>query len=113
MIRDDELFALLISELPKDVHLTCVMDCCHSGSILDLPFMFVADDDNLAPGASHSTTPNANFDWKKMLKTAQKLYEMKQKGASHMELFAHAKKNISASDVKQMAELGKKFGSLF
>mmetsp|Transcript_22380 Transcript_22380/g.34783 ORF Transcript_22380/g.34783 Transcript_22380/m.34783 type:complete len:362 (-) Transcript_22380:41-1126(-) len=37
-IRDDDLFSLLIAPLPKDVHLTVVMDCCHSGTILDLPY---------------------------------------------------------------------------
>jgi hypothetical protein len=41
MITDDELFKLLIAPLPEGCELTVVMDCCHSGSILDLPFVFV------------------------------------------------------------------------
>jgi hypothetical protein len=41
MITDDELFKLLIAPLPAGVELTVIMDCCHSGSILDLPFVFV------------------------------------------------------------------------
>lgn len=43
VIRDDDLFNLLIKPLKDDVHLMCLMDCCHSGSILDLPYSYKAD----------------------------------------------------------------------
>eukprot|EP01060_Flectonema_neradi_P039568 TRINITY_DN875_c0_g2_i1.p1 TRINITY_DN875_c0_g2~~TRINITY_DN875_c0_g2_i1.p1 ORF type:complete len:356 (+),score=74.18 TRINITY_DN875_c0_g2_i1:51-1118(+) len=42
VITDDDLFRDLIMGIPVGVRLVCVMDCCHSGSILDLPFMFTA-----------------------------------------------------------------------
>ena len=42
-IRDDELFSTLIGPLKAGVVMTCVMDCCHSGTVLDLPYVFVAD----------------------------------------------------------------------
>jgi hypothetical protein len=40
-IIDDDIFNLLVRDLPAGVRLTCLFDCCHSGSILDLPFSFV------------------------------------------------------------------------
>lgn len=43
MIRDDDLYDVLVKPLPDDVHLICVMDCCHSGTVLDLPYIFKAD----------------------------------------------------------------------
>lgn len=43
VIRDDDVFETLVAPLAKDVLLTCVMDCCHSGTILDLPYGFLAD----------------------------------------------------------------------
>jgi hypothetical protein len=41
MITDDEMHELLIAPLPKGVRLTAITDCCHSGSILDLPYTYV------------------------------------------------------------------------
>ena len=38
MIRDDELFDDFICELSDDVKLVMTTDCCHSGTIMDLPY---------------------------------------------------------------------------
>jgi len=40
MIRDDDLFDILIKPLAQNVHMVSLMDCCHSGTILDLPYIF-------------------------------------------------------------------------
>jgi len=42
-IRDDTLYKKLIGAMRSGVNLTCVMDCCHSGTVLDLPYKFVAN----------------------------------------------------------------------
>lgn len=43
MIRDDVLYDILVKELPHGVHMVSLMDCCHSGSIMDLPYIFKGD----------------------------------------------------------------------
>eukprot|EP01063_Lacrimia_lanifica_P021175 TRINITY_DN28446_c0_g1_i1.p1 TRINITY_DN28446_c0_g1~~TRINITY_DN28446_c0_g1_i1.p1 ORF type:complete len:363 (+),score=174.03 TRINITY_DN28446_c0_g1_i1:57-1145(+) len=43
MIVDDWLLSDFIMPLKKGVRATCLMDCCHSGTILDLPYSFKAD----------------------------------------------------------------------
>ena len=39
-IIDDEIFCFLLLSLPKGCTLTAVVDCCHSGTIFDLPFEY-------------------------------------------------------------------------
>eukprot|EP00927_Polykrikos_kofoidii_P048823 TRINITY_DN43016_c0_g1_i1.p1 TRINITY_DN43016_c0_g1~~TRINITY_DN43016_c0_g1_i1.p1 ORF type:complete len:393 (-),score=69.30 TRINITY_DN43016_c0_g1_i1:47-1090(-) len=39
-IIDNDLFSLLVRPLPKLAQLTCVIDTCHSGTIIDLPHVF-------------------------------------------------------------------------
>jgi len=39
-IRDYSLFNRFVKPMAAGVTVTCVMDCCHSGSVLDLPYSF-------------------------------------------------------------------------
>lgn len=43
VIVDDELHDILVKSLPEGVRLTVLFDCCHSGSILDLPYTYSID----------------------------------------------------------------------
>jgi metacaspase-1 len=64
-LRDDDVFSALIGPMPSGVVVTCVMDCCHSGTVLDLPFQFIAD------GEHDSMQIPADFNFKKL----QKLFD--------------------------------------
>ncbi|KAI9245021.1 caspase domain-containing protein [Sporodiniella umbellata] len=39
-IRDDDLHAILVRPLPKGCRLTAIFDSCHSGTVLDLPYVY-------------------------------------------------------------------------
>jgi len=43
MILDDDVHDILCRNLPKGVRLTAIFDCCHSESIMDLPFIYNID----------------------------------------------------------------------
>jgi len=48
-IRDFTLFNNFIQPMKEGVTVTCIMDCCHSGSVLDLPYSFRATNIGEAP----------------------------------------------------------------
>jgi hypothetical protein len=67
-IRDDDLYDILVAPMKKGVFATCIMDCCHSGTVLDLPFTFAADgkqqemglaEDNLEKLSSKPNVPTS------------------------------------------------------
>ena len=68
-IRDDDLFQVLVGAMPSGVVVTCVMDCCHSGTVLDLPYQFIAD------GESNQMTVPADYDFGKLVGLAKNLAE--------------------------------------
>lgn len=80
MIFDDEVFRHLIGPLKEGVLLTCVIDCCQSGTILHLPYAFKAQCERLdgtegpidtPTEQSAAMTPNADYDPGKMLQVIQ------------------------------------------
>lgn len=42
-IRDDDLLRHVVVPMKAGVFVTSIMDCCHSGTVLDLPYNFKAD----------------------------------------------------------------------
>lgn len=42
-IRDDSLYDNLVCALPEGSHMMSLMDCCHSGTVLDLPYKYRSD----------------------------------------------------------------------
>lgn len=42
-IRDDDLLKYLVIPMQAGVFVTSIMDCCHSGTVLDLPYNFRGD----------------------------------------------------------------------
>lgn len=48
MLLDTELFETLVKPLPSGCRLTCILDSCHSGGVLDLPYIFVGTQESMA-----------------------------------------------------------------
>lgn len=74
LLRDDEVFKCLVGPLNDGVQLTAVLDCCHSGTILDLPYMFRADEESLQAvndGTMNQMQMNPDFDFGKVLQVIQ------------------------------------------
>jgi len=78
MIKDDEVSEHLIMRMAKDVKLTCIMDCCHSGTILDLPYNLKLDGETaeaVESGQLHDLMVNPNFNMEKAMQLARIAFE--------------------------------------
>jgi len=64
-IKDDDVFNSLVFKVPAGATLTCIMDCYHSGTVLDLPYKFVAD------GQSDQMNLDESFDMTHLLDMAR------------------------------------------
>merc|ERR1711963_166289 len=57
MIFDDEIYRLLVGPLREGVQLICVIDCCQSGTVLHLPYVFSAGSEHLSPSKAADASP--------------------------------------------------------
>ncbi|KAG7370731.1 caspase domain containing protein [Nitzschia inconspicua] len=62
LILDDDLYDIFVKGLPAGVHVVAVCDCCHSGTIMDLPYVFKAN------GEYRRMEIEDAFDFNKILK---------------------------------------------
>lgn len=53
-MRDDELKQVLIDKVPSQVKLTCLIDCCHSGTILDLKYGYIQPQNGSTKSVIHN-----------------------------------------------------------
>ena len=83
-IRDDEVFTRMVAPLPEGCQLTVVIDACHSGSVLDLPYTFAATDSAIGAVESGDApsilAPNGSFNMAALVKLGAELMALKASG---------------------------------
>lgn len=78
MLIDDVVNVELVSKLCRGCRMTIIMDCCHSGSVCDLPYVFKGTDDHLVNWRAELPSMILSKDWdlknfKSLLKTGTQL----------------------------------------
>lgn len=94
-ITDDEIYQKLVLSVPKGVVLTVIMDCCHSGSVFDLPFYFLQTNETDMNAPAPVMQVNPAFDWKKVFDLGMKLYKLRSGGASFSQIGSAAMAEIN------------------
>ncbi|KAL7539432.1 hypothetical protein ACHAXR_009284 [Thalassiosira sp. AJA248-18] len=73
IIRDTLFFKTLLAPMRKGVTVTCIIDCCHTGAMIDLPYLWTTKGDkgDVLP----KMTLNNDFSFVRFLKVVKTLYE--------------------------------------
>jgi len=58
-LKDDQLRELFVDDLPEGVSLTAILDCCFSGTVMDLEYSYKLND-KLEPTIVTNSTSNEN-----------------------------------------------------
>ena len=56
-ILDDEVYREFVSQIPDGVHVVALMDCCHSGSAMDLPYQCGPGEEQFHQNAGFKPVP--------------------------------------------------------
>ena len=98
-ITDDLILASLVLEVPKGAMLTVVIDACHSGTVLDLPYTFIADSETIEQvhngAAPAQMVQNSGFSFTHLLRVGMMMYDLHQNGASKAEIVQAAMGSLS------------------
>lgn len=73
IIRDTLIFRNLLSQLTQGVTVTCLIDACDTGMVVDLPYYWSTKGDK--PGAVVQMKLNNNFSFFRFLKVVKSLYD--------------------------------------
>jgi len=60
-ISDDELKTIIDENLPEDVTLVVIFDCCHSGTLMDLKYNYLSGNEDLVINEKISETKSNVF----------------------------------------------------
>jgi hypothetical protein len=87
-IKDDLILAEVVLDLPRGCQLTAVIDACHSGTVLDLPYVFIADDDTMdnVQEGPHQMQENTGFDFSQLMAMGKMVMQMHASGKSKAEI---------------------------
>lgn len=73
IIRDTLFFKTLLAPMKKGVTVTCIIDCCHTGVMIDLPYLWSTKGDK--GDNSPKMSLNNDFSFVRFLKVVKTLYE--------------------------------------
>jgi len=97
-IIDDVLHDKMVKPLKKGIRLTTIFDCCHSGTVLDLPFIYktTGEYDEAAPKKTETEKTKSNY--------VPEFDELKIQGASEADIvsIAGCRDDQTSADVKSL-----------
>eukprot|EP00577_Skeletonema_sp_RCC1716_P000654 CAMPEP_0113435386 /NCGR_PEP_ID=MMETSP0013_2-20120614/36245_1 /TAXON_ID=2843 ORGANISM="Skeletonema costatum, Strain 1716" /NCGR_SAMPLE_ID=MMETSP0013_2 /ASSEMBLY_ACC=CAM_ASM_000158 /LENGTH=547 /DNA_ID=CAMNT_0000325751 /DNA_START=68 /DNA_END=1708 /DNA_ORIENTATION=- /assembly_acc=CAM_ASM_000158 len=74
IIRDTLMFKTLFAPMKKGVTVTCIMDCAHTGVMIDLPYLWTSKDSKKEEQQAKMSLNN-DFSFVRFLKVVKTLYE--------------------------------------
>jgi len=114
-LSDDLILANLVLEVPRNAVLTVVIDACHSGTVLDLPYSFVADESTMSEVASGalpaSLGQNPTFNFSQIFRVGKMLYDLHKSGASKQQIMQAAISQFPGVFPGSLGALASKFAS--
>lgn len=119
LILDDDMHRILVESLPEGCSLVVVFDCCHSGTILDLPFVYQPGADGKISLMSYLQKARAIADQSRTLFNKSASVDRKLDAAK--KIFGEVKgflNNLKGNDAPRdanglVAENNKKGGAVF